>query len=117
MRTVLTAITIIVLGLVLYRNPSIYGYPVSPLVGIIICVYGLIMLPYGILLEKRKRVEGKEKKYMICPKCEKTFLKDCTVNSSAEVCSDCHINLEPLDGYFERKARRAHEREEERAHE
>jgi hypothetical protein len=58
MAPIIVGILFSIFGIMLYNDPdpSVYGYPVQPLVGIIIAFFGLFWTIWGIMnLKKRKR--------------------------------------------------------------
>lgn len=92
-------ILIIILGILIFRKPSLYGYPVHKSYGIVLIIFGAIRFFY-ILFNRKKLIDKmKENDIYICPVCLNTsYMKDVPELK----CSVCKVSLETLDGFYER---------------
>ncbi|MBI9112830.1 hypothetical protein [Maridesulfovibrio ferrireducens] len=81
--------------------PSFRGFPLNEPARWVIAFGGVIIILYN-LFYKQSKDPSKIIFYenTICPKCETTFIKGSPVPDS--ICPKCKIQLEPLDGFYER---------------
>jgi ABC-type uncharacterized transport system permease subunit len=89
-------------GIVVWRHQELFYYgayihlgETSILVGIAIIAFGLGLL----YVASRKSFTYNGEKYIVCPKCNESFSQRDVPNS---LCPQCDVELEDLDGFYDR---------------
>jgi hypothetical protein len=118
MNSAVFGIMLIVFGILVYINPSPtqYGVPIPRAGGIIVSVFGVIWILRAIFKKDDIKTQGKDVKYQrndftICPTCEETFSNRNATDMQEKICPKCHVELETLDGFYERHPEHKHEKE------
>ena len=70
----------------------LYGYPISQGTGVVVIIFGVVLILFGCLRKARNR-QGEEK-FLICLDCRKTFYEKDVPNQQ---CPGCSTDLENLE--------------------
>lgn len=99
---IISGIVLMVLGILIYIDPVIYGYDVPKESGVVLIIIGGLWIFY-FLREVKKYSKNKSSTdyadFVICTDCRKPFSN---IDAPSEICPSCGGRLENLSGFYER---------------
>lgn len=75
----------------------LYGFPLSKGSGILISLFGLVLISFAFF--KRNWKNSEDETYMKCPNCGKSYYQKDAPDGQ---CHNCSSELEQLDGFYDR---------------
>jgi membrane-bound ClpP family serine protease len=95
-------IIIIIGGVLIILHPTLYGFQVSKMLGVVIILLGVFYaIRTSILKDKAKNSESNIEyaKYVICIECKTPFANNIITEGK---CPQCGGELENLEGFYDR---------------